>query len=975
MKRAVATVCLFIIGLALLQAQGNFRLASVFGDGMVLQQNAEVLIWGTASPGAKVSVKPSWIDRKIFVQTSSDGRWECLLPTLAASSAAYGIEIESEKKTLTIDNVRFGEVWLCSGQSNMEMTVGPDYRQNMVIENVEEEIATADYPEIHFINVRKNEAFAPVEDIITDGWKVCSPETVPQLSAVGYYFARKLYQELDVPIGLLMVPYGGSPVQAWLPAGIASDDPFYEAEVRRVSKCKETGASKPNFNMISSLYNGMLSPVVGYGIKGFLWYQGESNVSESARYPRMMQDLISSWREGWKNDRLPFYQVQLAPYVYPSNELGMWSNLSWAQQKVAETTDNCGLVVISDLGDDSNIHPPKKKPVGERLAALVLNDVYCRADIESRFPEVESVSSSGPREVRIKFKNVYDGLHLDGAWNEFEVSADGVLFARPECAIESKDIITLKTNIDGIKYVRYCWRDNCRPNLFNSADLPAGPFYIEVPDLNIDLIPYPAIVERKSGIFTFDGSLHVYLKNIPTEAGKLYLNILEEAVNQDLTVSDDAEVKFIVENRLDIPKEGYEIEVDRDGIEVRAAAENGLFYGVRTLVQLMIDSNGKFRSGIPYVYIKDYPRFDWRGCMLDVSRTFMPKSVLFRYIDLMSQYKLNKLHLHLTDDQGWRLEIHQYPELTRVGSKFEAKYNEMGGYYTQKDMKDIIEYAASRNVEIVPEIEMPGHAVAAIASYPELSCRNVTPEIHPFFEGPGIHEEIFCAGNPDVYEFIYNVLDEVIALFPSQYIHIGGDEAPKSEWEKCPKCQSLLKEKGLTTEAELQGYFVSEVEKYLTSKGKTLIGWDEISECGGLNGNEVIMFWRSEIADRIPELVRQNGCRIIACPTEYCYFDYDYTETDTQEVYQYEPIPPSLEFEYANCYIGIQANFWSHIDRSEANIDEQLFPRLFALSEIGWSSDKDWERFKSAAITHCSYLARNKVNSYPDPVIFNSINH
>ena len=479
-KRTISLILALCSGWGVMSGQDIFKVGAVFGSGMVIQQNETVPVWGTAAPDARVALTTSWTDEKFTARADEEGRWECFLPTVDASYESHWITIKSGRNTITLNDVRIGEVWLCSGQSNMEMRMGPDYRQNMVIENADTEIASADYPEIHFMNVQRNEAYEPVDEIVTDGWKKCSPETVPELSAVAYYFAVKLQQEMDVPVGLLMVPYGGSPIQAWLPES-ATRSPLYDAEKQRIAASKESGAPKPNFNMISSLYNGMLSPVAGYGIKGFLWYQGESNVSESARYPEMMHDLVSSWRRCWQNEDLPFYQVQLAPYIYPLNELGMWANLAWAQQIAADNIENCRLVVTIDLGDDHNIHPSKKKAVGERLAAVALNDTYGRTEIQCCFPEVESVTRIGEQEIKVKFRNVYDGLHFEGAWNEFEVSSDGVLYARPECSAEGDDVLVFKTNIDSIKYLRYCWRDNCRPNLYNSAGLPAGPFYIKVP--------------------------------------------------------------------------------------------------------------------------------------------------------------------------------------------------------------------------------------------------------------------------------------------------------------------------------------------------------------------------------------------------------------------------------------------------------------------------------------------------------------
>lgn len=424
-----------------------------------------------------------------------------------------------------------------------------------------------------------------------------------------------------------------------------------------------------------------------------------------------------------------------------------------------------------------------------------------------------------------------------------------------------------------------------------------------------------------------------------------------------------------VDNNLTLPDEGYQIYISSEKVELSASSSKGIFYGIQILNQLIRKEAGKVV--LPIVTIEDYPRFAWRGCMLDVSRTFMNKTLLKRYIDLMASYKLNVLHLHLIDDQGWRIEIKRYPRLTSVGSKFDAEFNEMGGYYTQEDIKELVEYASLRNISIVPEFELPGHESAAIASYPELSCRGVRPQIHPFLMGPGIHEEIFCAGKPQTYEFVYNVLDEIMALFPSKYIHIGGDEAPKAEWKKCEHCQQAIRANNLSNEEELQSHFVKKIGEYLSRKGRVLIGWDEIIDGGKLKGDEYIMYWWGWMAKEVAETARK-GFKVISCPTTCCYFDYGYESINTNKVYMYEPIPLDTPESIAGNYVGVQANFWSHINRSERGIDKQLFPRLFALSEVAWCSpqNKNWQRFKGAAKAHCNRLREYQVDFYYDKSIY-----
>lgn len=315
--------------------------------------------------------------------------------------------------------------------------------------------------------------------------------------------------------------------------------------------------------------------------------------------------------------------------------------------------------------------------------------------------------------------------------------------------------------------------------------------------------------------------------------------------------------------------------------------------------------------------------------------------------------------MHLTDDQGWRLEIDKYPALTEIGSRFDTIYNEdeeKQGYYSKDDIHEIVRYAEARNVEIIPEVEMPGHSLAILAALPGLSCTGKTPKIHPFSTGPYIHEEILCAGKEETYEFLENVLDEVVELFPSQYIHIGGDEAPKAEWKKCPDCQRVIKENGLEDEHELQSWFIKQIENYLNSKGKKLIGWDEITE-GGLSKTATMMFWRGWMEDALLTAVNQ-GNDVIMSPTTHCYFDYTYETISVKKVYSYEPLSGKLENMNPEHILGVQANFWSHIDRDEPKMHRQIFPRILALAEVGWTESvkRNWDLFSYRLKQHYKSL-------------------
>ncbi|MBI5009742.1 MAG: beta-N-acetylhexosaminidase [Bacteroidia bacterium] len=451
-------------------------------------------------------------------------------------------------------------------------------------------------------------------------------------------------------------------------------------------------------------------------------------------------------------------------------------------------------------------------------------------------------------------------------------------------------------------------------------------FAFKAESQNCSVIPCPQKVEILEGEFTFINDTRIIAPGSLNITAELFSEEIKDLLGRKIVVTSkgSASGNIVLQIEKTIPHpEGYELKVSSGKIEVKASGIGGIFYGLQSLKQLLICSDkGILKAQV----ITDSPRFEWRGVMLDVSRTFMPVNLVKRYIDLFAMYKLNVVHLHLTDDQGWRIQIKKYPLLTESGSKFDPRFNTMGGYYSHDDIRDLVKYAQQRNVMLVPEIEMPGHASAAIASYPDLSCEGVRPVIHTFFEGKSIHDEIFCAGKESTYEMIFGIIDELCELFPSPYIHIGGDEAPKSKWEKCPYCQKAMKDNNLNNEEELQSYFVKRIGDYLRDKNKTLVGWDEIIDGGKLAGDEVLMFWRGWKLSEVEKEVN----------------------------------------------LGVQANFWSHIDRSEHNIDKQLFPRILGLAETAWSipSVRNWDRFIYAAAENISYLKKSKnVNVYNDSVL------
>ncbi len=481
-----------------------------------------------------------------------------------------------------------------------------------------------------------------------------------------------------------------------------------------------------------------------------------------------------------------------------------------------------------------------------------------------------------------------------------------------------------------------------------------------------NIIPAPQHTGISDGEFTFNSGTGIVASDELSVTAELFADEVKKILGIELKVTSKGKIQgnIVLTTEKKAPEtEAYKLIITPQNIEIKAASASGIFYGLQTLKQLLICSGKVIKAQV----ITDSPRFSWRGVMLDVSRTFMPVNLVKRYIDLFSMYKLNVVHLHLTDDQGWRIEIKKYPLLTEVGSKFDPEFNTMGGYYSQDEIRDLVRYAKIRNVMLVPEIEMPGHACAAIASYPELSCDSVRPVIHTFFEGKSIHEEIFCAGKESTYNLIFGILDEICELFPSPYIHIGGDEAPKASWSKCPYCQKAMKENKLLNEEELQSYFVKRIGDYIRGKNKILVGWDEIIDGGKLAGDEVLMFWRGWKLNEVAKEVKA-GFRVVCTPTTHCYFDYPYDKISTRTIFDYDPVIPGAD---EKNFLGIQANFWSHIDRSEANIDKQLLPRILGLAESSWCQPgrKDWEQFRSAAVVNIDHLISRHFNVYSDSTL------
>lgn len=427
------------------------------------------------------------------------------------------------------------------------------------------------------------------------------------------------------------------------------------------------------------------------------------------------------------------------------------------------------------------------------------------------------------------------------------------------------------------------------------------------------------------------------------------LNPLRPDIGSPCEVPLRIELHLIQPDTL-LPSEWYSLQVASDHIVLSATDEAGLYRGSRTLVQLL--EEGKATASISCLSIADAPRFAWRGMHLDVVRHFFPVPFVKKYIDLLARYKMNSFHWHLTDDQGWRIEIKKYPKLTEVGGwrkgsqvgpygRQEFDSIPYGGFYTQDEIREVVAYAAARHINVVPEIEMPGHAMAALAAYPELGCTGGPYEVQ---RGWGVFDDVFCAGNDSVFTVLEDVLTEVMGLFPSPYIHIGGDECPKERWKTCPKCQGRMKAEGLKDEHELQSYFIQRIEKFVNSKGRKIIGWDEILE-GGLAPNAAVMSWRGNEGG---VAAAQSGHNAVMTPGGYCYFDHYQGDpaneplaiggyTTVQKVYSYEPVPAELNAEEAKYILGAQGNVWTEYILTPEQVEYMAVPRMPALAEVLWS--------------------------------------
>ena len=510
-------------------------------------------------------------------------------------------------------------------------------------------------------------------------------------------------------------------------------------------------------------------------------------------------------------------------------------------------------------------------------------------------------------------------------------------------------------------------------------------------EYGIDVVPYPNEVSLKAGSYKVAGAVFHYDGNmdaLSVQAVTDFADRLSKVTGKQSLVSEGHSrtgINFVVDPAL-APEE-YSLVVKRKAVIIKASALNGFIYAIQTVKQMLpeeifsdsLDQDEDWK--LKCVVIKDAPRFAYRGMHLDVSRHFWSVDEVKRYLDVMQVHKLNRFHWHLTDDQGWRIEIKKYPRLTEKGAvrketlvgHLQPKDNVFDGtpygeglFYTQDQIREVVAYAAARGITVIPEIDLPGHMVAALACYPELGCTSGPYEVWPMW---GVADDVLCPGNEKTFEFIENVLSEVADLFPSEYIHIGGDECPKVRWEKCPKCQARIKALGLeaderhSAEYFLQSYVTERVEAFLATRGKRIIGWDEILE-GKLAPDATVMSWRG-ISGGLE--AARLGHDAIMTPNSYLYFDYYQSDNQDAEplaiggylpvskVYSYEPFEEGMTEEEKSHIIGVQANLWTEYITTESQLEYMLLPRLAALSEVQWCQpqNKNWERFEDCVDDVC----------------------
>ncbi len=472
----------------------------------------------------------------------------------------------------------------------------------------------------------------------------------------------------------------------------------------------------------------------------------------------------------------------------------------------------------------------------------------------------------------------------------------------------------------------------------------------------ISIIPKPVELHPRDGFFELEPGTIIFADS-QNQGNAAYLrDFLLPPMGSSLSVQHDSDqtensITLKIDSAFtDLGKEGYRLSVEKSGVFITGSTPGGIFYGIQTLRQLLpVDIENRqpvtdVQWQIPCCQITDYPRFPWRGYMLDEGRHFHGKETVLQTLDFMALQKLNVFHWHLTEDQGWRIEIKRYPKLTEIGSRRAGTAQTLkdmrvgkhdgiphGGFYTQDEIREIVAYAVERHITVIPEIEIPGHAKAALAAYPEFCCTSRKFDVPTRF---GIFKDIYCAGKERTFEFLENVLDEVMGLFPSKVIHIGGDEAPKARWKKCPDCQRRIQDEGLKNEHGLQTYFTNRISDYLKSHGRQLMGWNEILG-DNLSEDAIVQYWVRNKKGLLAAL--KNGQRVVNSAYLDTYLDHSYNLTPLSRAYNFDPIIKGVDLKSAQNILGLETPMWTEWVPNRARLDYQTYPRLTAFAEVGWT--------------------------------------
>lgn len=486
----------------------------------------------------------------------------------------------------------------------------------------------------------------------------------------------------------------------------------------------------------------------------------------------------------------------------------------------------------------------------------------------------------------------------------------------------------------------------------------------------VDLIPQAQSVTIGNGSFPLQELRSMQVPPEWNETAKAFTELVQKTTGVSLTISDiDAPLSLVKNDKL--TEEAYTLEIERGRIVLEANDAQGISNALATLHQLILTAKD---NKLPIINIQDKPRFGYRGLMLDCSRHFWTVDELKETLSQMAFFKLNKLQMHLTDNNAWRLAMDQYPELTAKGTYYSDFPGLSGKYYSTNDLKEIVKYAQALGIEIIPEVDLPGHAIALLAAMPQLSCKGGTfeayPEELPLNQRKRGNENMLCIGNPESIRFAQEVVDALIQIFPSKYIHLGGDEVPTAIWEKCPKCQALYKKEGMKEPGELQDYFTRKMSEYIRSKGKIMVGWDEINDRHAATPEDMLTVWRDN-GLKAQKAALERGIPVVMCPQHGCYLDWGYAGNSTRKVYEWDPVTSQVTPEQEALVKGGQGALWTERVATQDRVEWMLYPRLAALSEVFWTnaSKRNWDDFYRRITDFYPVMRKMGINFYEDDAL------